>query len=224
LEKVKWAILGFTALIAILTSISTTPLDQQLHTAHFVNDMHKNISIALSEQLIIDKKLEAKVNVLEVVVSAIGQDIANIKATKAEISDISKSHLDTWNIDELARDLKNNLNALTPLDPVQYIILLAIMIGIILLVIVVFPLIFRVFPRWDILELHLKNIKKKKKSELLHPFQKWHAWQAKNLDAVLRQRVSRKLSLLELWHSIASMFQLCPCEWICVLPFTIVLL
>lgn len=116
--------------------------------------MHKNISIALSEQLIIDKKLEAKVNVLEVVVSAIGQDIANIKATKAEISDISKSHLDTWNIDELARDLKNNLNALTPLDPVQYIILLAIMIGIILLVIVVFPLIFRVFPRWDILELH----------------------------------------------------------------------
>jgi hypothetical protein len=42
--------------------------------------MHKNISIALSEQLTIDKKLEAKVNVLEVVVSAIGQDIANIKA------------------------------------------------------------------------------------------------------------------------------------------------
>ena len=66
--------------------------------------MHKNISIALSEQLIIDKKLEAKVNALKVVVSAIGQDIANIKATKAEISDISKSHLDTWNIDELARD------------------------------------------------------------------------------------------------------------------------
>jgi hypothetical protein len=47
--------------------------------------MYKNISIALSEQHIIDKKLEAKVNVLEVVVSAIGQDIANIKATKAEI-------------------------------------------------------------------------------------------------------------------------------------------
>jgi hypothetical protein len=61
-----------------------------LHTAHFVNAMHKNISIALSEQLIIDKKLEAKVNALKVVVSAIGQDIANIKATKAEISDIRR--------------------------------------------------------------------------------------------------------------------------------------
>ena len=125
--------------------------------------MYKNISIALSEQHIIDKKLEAKVNVLEVVVLAIGQNIANIKARKTEISDISKSHLDTWNIDELARDLKNNLSALNPLDWVQYIILLAIIIGIILLVIVVFPLIFRVLlrsvamTRWDILELCLKK-------------------------------------------------------------------
>ena len=44
-------------------------------------------------------ELEAKVNVLKVVVLTIGQDIAYIKARKAEISDISKSHLDTWNID-----------------------------------------------------------------------------------------------------------------------------
>jgi hypothetical protein len=47
-----------------------------------------------------------KVNALEEVVLAIGQDIENIKARKAVISDISRSHLDTWNIDELARDLK----------------------------------------------------------------------------------------------------------------------
>ena len=78
--------------------------------------------------------MEAKVNVLEVVVLTIGQDIAYIKARKAEISDISKSHLDTWNIDELARDFKDNLSALNPLDRVQYIILLAIIIGTILLV------------------------------------------------------------------------------------------
>ena len=102
------------------------------------------------------------------------QDIANIKARLTEISDISRSHLDTWNIDELARDLKNNLSALNPLDWVQYIILLAIIIGIILLVIIVFPLIFRVLlrsvttTRRDILELHLKN---KKQGELLHPLE-----------------------------------------------------
>ena len=69
--------------------MSTTALVQQLHTAHFVNDMHKNISVALSELHIIDKKLEAKVNALEEVVLAIGQDIANIKtrlATKCHAS------------------------------------------------------------------------------------------------------------------------------------------
>ena len=39
-------ILGITALIAILTTltISTTALDQQLHTDHFVYDMHMYIS------------------------------------------------------------------------------------------------------------------------------------------------------------------------------------
>ena len=80
-------ILRITTLITVLNSftISTTALVQQQHTAHFVNDMHKNISVALSELYFIDKKLEAKVSVLEEVVLAIGQDIANIKATKAEI-------------------------------------------------------------------------------------------------------------------------------------------
>ena len=97
----------------------------------------------------------------------------DLEQLKAEISDISKSHLDTWNIDELARDLKNNLSALNPLDWVQYIILLVIIFGIVLLVIIVFPLIFRVLlrsvatTRWDILELRLKN-KKKRKGEMPH--------------------------------------------------------
>jgi hypothetical protein len=51
--------------------------------------MHKNISVALSELHIIDKKLEAKVNALEEVVLAMGQDVANIKtrlATKCHAS------------------------------------------------------------------------------------------------------------------------------------------
>ena len=94
----------------------------------------------------------------------------DLEQLKAEISDISKSHLDTWNIDELARDLKNNLSALNPLDWVQYIILLVIIFDIVLLIIVVFPLIFRVLlrsvatTRRDILELWLKN--KKRKGEM----------------------------------------------------------
>ena len=218
-------ILRITTLITVLNSftISTTALVQQQHTTHFLNGMHKNISVALSELNLIDKKLEAKVNALEEVVLAIRQDIANIKtrlATKChafsqyicvtplpystttewlktkthlqgiwkdtdisydlevlkiKISDISKSHLETWNIDELARDLKNNLSALNPLDWVQYIILLVIIFGITLLVIIVFPLIFRVLLRsvamtkWYILEHWLRNkdkILKIKKGEM----------------------------------------------------------
>jgi hypothetical protein len=83
----------------------------------------------------------------------------DLEQLKAKISDISKSHLDTWNIDELARDFKNNLRALNHLYWVQYTILLVIIIGIVLLVIVVFPLIFRgllrsiATTRWGILEL-----------------------------------------------------------------------
>ena len=69
--------------------MSTTALVQQLHIAHFVNDMHKYISVALSKLHNINKKLEAKVNALEKVVLAMGQDVANIKtrlATKCHAS------------------------------------------------------------------------------------------------------------------------------------------
>ena len=45
--------------------------------------MHRTISVALLELHIIDKKLEAKVNALEEVVLAIGEDIANIKVRLA---------------------------------------------------------------------------------------------------------------------------------------------
>jgi hypothetical protein len=78
-------ILGIAALIAILTSFasSTTALVQQLYTAHFVNEMHRNISISLSELHLIDKKLETKVNALEEVVLAMGQDRADIKVRLA---------------------------------------------------------------------------------------------------------------------------------------------
>lgn len=73
--------LGISALIAILTSfaVTTTALVTEIYTAHVVNDMQKKITMALSEQHIIDKKLEARINALEVVVLALGQDLASLK-------------------------------------------------------------------------------------------------------------------------------------------------
>jgi hypothetical protein len=50
-------IVGITVLIAILTSfaLSTIALVQQLHIAYFVNEIHRHISISLSELHVIEK-------------------------------------------------------------------------------------------------------------------------------------------------------------------------
>lgn len=58
--------LGINILIGILTSlaVSTTALVSKVKAANFVNDLRKNVSLALTKQQIIDKKLKTKVNVL----------------------------------------------------------------------------------------------------------------------------------------------------------------
>lgn len=68
---------GINVLIGILTSlaVSTTALVSKVKTANFVNDLSKNVSFALTEHQIIDKKLKTKVNVLKKMVLAIGQDM-----------------------------------------------------------------------------------------------------------------------------------------------------
>lgn len=53
-------ILWINVLIGILTSlaVSTTALVSKVKTANFVNDLSKNVLLALTEQQIIDKKLK----------------------------------------------------------------------------------------------------------------------------------------------------------------------
>ena len=41
-------------------------LTQQVHTAQYVNDMSKNVSLALATQEFIDRKLEVKIDALKV--------------------------------------------------------------------------------------------------------------------------------------------------------------
>jgi hypothetical protein len=121
-----------------------------------------------------------------------------LKTVKGRNFRFLKSHFDTWTIDELARDLKNNLSTLNPLNWVQYIFLLVIIFDIVLLVIVVFPLIFKVLlrsvatTRQDILELRLKIIKRKE--EMLCSLVE-STGQAERLKShSWGKRVSRKLS------------------------------
>lgn len=55
-------ILGITALISIITTfaVATTALVQEIHTAHYVNTLNKNVTMALLEQEAIDKKVRVK--------------------------------------------------------------------------------------------------------------------------------------------------------------------
>ena len=74
-------IVGITALIAILASVtvSAAALSKEVHTASFVEQLSKNVSVALTTQEIIDRKIENKVNALEEAVLLMGQEITNLK-------------------------------------------------------------------------------------------------------------------------------------------------
>ena len=208
-------ILGITALIAIMTSfaVSTTALVKEMHTAHFVNDMNRNISVALSKQAIIDKKLESKINALKEVVLALGQDITNIKTRmetrchasyhyicvtplpynashqwekvknhlqgvwkdtdithnlddlQKDIAAMSKAHLDNDKLEALAAGLKSGFKALNPMDWTQYFILIGVVLFLLVMVVLLFPYLFRLVlksihtVKRDLTELRLKNKK-----------------------------------------------------------------
>ena len=72
-------IVGITALIAIIASlmVSAVALSKGVHTASFVYQLSKNVSIAFTTQEIINRKIEYKVNALEEAVLLIRQKITN---------------------------------------------------------------------------------------------------------------------------------------------------
>ena len=67
-------ILGIAALIAAITSVTVAAmsLTQQVHTAQYVDTMSKNVSLTLTTQEAIDRKLEMRVDALEEVIMHIG--------------------------------------------------------------------------------------------------------------------------------------------------------
>lgn len=50
-----------------------------MQTASFVDQLSKNVCVALTMQEIIDRKIENKVNALEEAVLLMGQEITNLK-------------------------------------------------------------------------------------------------------------------------------------------------
>lgn len=74
-------ILGITALISVIASltVSTIALTKEVHTATFADQLSKNVTLALTTQEIIDRKLNDKVDALEEAVLAIGQELLTLK-------------------------------------------------------------------------------------------------------------------------------------------------
>lgn len=72
-------ILGITALISIITSLTilAVALTKQVHTATFADQLSGNITLDLTTQEIIDKKLNDKVDALEEAVMAMEQEIGS---------------------------------------------------------------------------------------------------------------------------------------------------
>ena len=68
-------------MIAIIVSVtvSAVALSKEVHIASLVDQLSKNVSVALTTQEVIDRKMENKVNALEEAVLLIGQEITNLK-------------------------------------------------------------------------------------------------------------------------------------------------
>ena len=59
--------------------VSAVALSKEMHTALFVDQLSRNVSVALTTQEITDRNIENKVNALEEGVLLIGQEITNLK-------------------------------------------------------------------------------------------------------------------------------------------------
>ena len=74
-------ILGITALITAITSVAvaTVSLTQQIHTANHVNQLSRNVSVALATQESIDRHLEQRVDALEEAIIHSGNELQSLK-------------------------------------------------------------------------------------------------------------------------------------------------
>lgn len=69
---------GLMAPVSIIATAAAIALSQTVQTAHFVNNLSKNVTMALGTQESIDRKLEAKINALYDTLNLIGGEIESI--------------------------------------------------------------------------------------------------------------------------------------------------
>ncbi|XP_054569932.1 endogenous retrovirus group K member 7 Env polyprotein-like isoform X1 [Eptesicus fuscus] len=78
---IRLLIAGVTALITLIATAAAAAaaLTQEVQTAHFVNDLSKNVSTALGTQEAINRKIEEKLNALYDMVMYLGEEIDGLK-------------------------------------------------------------------------------------------------------------------------------------------------
>lgn len=74
-------IAGIMALVTIIATAATAAvaLSQTVQNSHYVNNLSKNVTLALGTQENIDEKLEQKVNALYDSVQCLGDEIQSVK-------------------------------------------------------------------------------------------------------------------------------------------------
>ena len=68
-------------MITAITSVTVAAisLTQHVHTAQYLNDISKNVSLALAMQEVIDRKLEGKIDALEEAVMHTGTELQALR-------------------------------------------------------------------------------------------------------------------------------------------------
>nr|KAF6418685.1 hypothetical protein HJG63_008733 [Rousettus aegyptiacus] len=72
-------IAGITALVSLIATTAAVALSQTVQTAHYVNNLSRNVTIALGTQENIDNKLEQKLDALYSLVMYLGDEIQGLK-------------------------------------------------------------------------------------------------------------------------------------------------
>ena len=78
---IRLLITGLVALVSLIVTATTAAisLSQSVQTAHYVNEMSKNISLALGTQEDIDRKLEQKLDALYEMVQYLSEEVQGLK-------------------------------------------------------------------------------------------------------------------------------------------------
>ena len=104
---IRLLITGLVALVSLIVTATTAAisLSQSVQTTHYVNEMSKNISLALRTQEDIDRKLEQKLDALYEMVQYLSEEVQGLK-----IRSCLECHVEFYWICVIAKEHKDSIH------------------------------------------------------------------------------------------------------------------